>query len=50
MNLRAEEYAGDSQILDHMRIGTVEEDAYRCDLTINSLFYNINTGILEDIT
>ncbi|KAG5522033.1 hypothetical protein RHGRI_034293 [Rhododendron griersonianum] len=31
------------------RFGTPEEDAYRRDLTINSLFYNINTSV-EDFT
>ena len=50
VNLRAEEYAGDSRIPDLMRIGTAEEDAFRRDLTINSLFYNINTGAVEDLT
>jgi len=50
VNLRAEEYAGDSRIPELMRIGTAEEDAYRRDLTINSLFYNINTGEVEDMT
>lgn len=29
---------------------TPEEDAHRRDLTINSLFYNINTGKVEDFT
>ena len=33
-----------------MRIGTASEDAYRRDLTINALFYNINTGQVEDWT
>lgn len=46
VNLRKEDYA-------HSRIptvepGTPEEDASRRDLTINSLFYNINTGEIED--
>jgi len=50
VNLRAEEYAGDSRIPDLMRIGTAEEDSFRRDLTINSLFYNINTGCVEDFT
>lgn len=50
VNLRAEEYTEDSRIPDLMRIGTAEEDAYRRDLTINSLFYNINTGQVEDFT
>lgn len=50
VNLRAEEYTEDSRIPDLMRIGTAEEDAYRRDLTINSLFFNINTGQVEDFT
>lgn len=50
VNLRAEEYTEDSRIPDLMRIGTPEEDAYRRDLTINALFYNINTGAVEDMT
>lgn len=29
---------------------TPEEDAHRRDLTINALFYNINTGRIEDFT
>lgn len=31
-------------------IGTPLEDALRRDFTINSLFYNINTGEVEDFT
>ena len=31
-------------------MGTPKEDALRRDLTINSLFYNINTGLIEDFT
>ncbi len=50
VNLRAEEYTSDSRIPDLMRIGTPEEDSLRRDLTINSLFYNINEGIVEDMT
>jgi len=50
VNLRAEEYTNGSRIPDLMRIGTAAEDAYRRDLTINSLFYNINTRQVEDIT
>lgn len=50
VNLRAEEYTHDSRIPDLMRIGTASEDAYRRDLTINSLFFNINTGQVEDWT
>lgn len=50
VNLRAEEYTQDSRIPDLMRIGTAQEDAFRRDLTINALFYNINTGEVEDWT
>lgn len=50
VNLRAEEYAGDSRIPDLMRIGTAQEDAFRRDLTINALFYNINGRNVEDLT
>jgi len=50
VNLRAEEYTTDSRIPDQMRIGTAVEDAFRRDLTINALFYNINNGRVEDLT
>jgi len=51
VNLRAEEYTNsNSRIPDLMRIGTAVEDAYRRDLTINSLFYNIHTRQVEDWT
>jgi tRNA nucleotidyltransferase (CCA-adding enzyme) len=33
-----------------MTFGTAEEDSLRRDLTINALFYNINTGEVEDFT
>ncbi|XP_058087831.1 tRNA nucleotidyltransferase cca2 isoform X3 [Magnolia sinica] len=48
-NLRSETYAENSRI-PTMKFGTAEEDAYRRDLTINSLFYNINTDSVEDLT
>ena len=32
------------------QFGTPEEDAHRRDFTINSLFYNINDGVIEDFT
>jgi len=48
VNLRTETYA-DSRIPE-MKMGTPEEDAFRRDLTINSLFYNINSGKVEDFT
>ncbi|XP_073013457.1 tRNA nucleotidyltransferase cca2 [Typha latifolia] len=49
VNLRSETYADNSRI-PTMKFGTAEEDAYRRDLTINSLFYNINTNSVEDLT
>lgn len=49
VNLRSEKYTEDSRV-PTIDIGTPEEDAYRRDLTINSLFYNINQGIVEDFT
>lgn len=33
-----------------MEIGTPQEDASRRDLTINALFYNVNTNYIEDFT
>lgn len=49
VNLRTETYSHDSRIPD-VAIGTPLEDAMRRDLTINALFYNINTASLEDHT
>eukprot|EP00934_Nitzschia_sp_Nitz4_P001910 Nitzschia sp. Nitz4//scaffold213_size37731//33675//35714//NITZ4_007726-RA/size37731-processed-gene-0.15-mRNA-1//-1//CDS//3329542083//1910//frame0 len=50
VNLRTERYSSDSRIPDLMGIGTPVEDAYRRDLTINTLFYNIDTEMIEDWT
>ena len=41
VNLRSEKYTDDSRV-PIIEIGTPEEDAYRRDLTINAMFYNIN--------
>ncbi|KAK1428524.1 hypothetical protein QVD17_17359 [Tagetes erecta] len=49
VNLRSEDYCENSRI-PTMKFGTAEQDAYRRDLTINSLFYNINTCSVEDLT
>ena len=49
VNLRSEEYGEDSRV-PTIEIGTPEQDALRRDLTFNSLFYNINTGEIEDFT
>lgn len=48
VNLRSETYQ-DSRIPE-IKVGTPQEDAERRDLTINSLFYNINTNKVEDFT
>ena len=48
-NLRTETYAETSRIPE-IEVGTAEEDAYRRDLTINSLFYNLHTEEVEDFT
>lgn len=47
-NLRKESYA-ESRI-PTIEVGTAFEDSHRRDLTINSLFFNINTGDIEDLT
>ena len=49
VNLRSETYADDSRIPE-IRCGTPYEDATRRDFTINSLFYNIATREIEDLT
>ena len=46
VNLRADKYAEDSMT----KFGSPREDAFRRDFTINSLFYNVNLGIVEDWT
>jgi len=49
VNLRSERYTECSRIPE-VEIGTPLEDAERRDLTINALFYNINTRCVEDFT
>lgn len=49
VNLRSEEYATNSRIPE-IRPGTPLEDAMRRDFTINALFYNLNDGVVEDLT
>ncbi|KAG7816089.1 hypothetical protein KL928_005055 [Ogataea angusta] len=49
VNLRSEKYAEDSRIPE-IEVGTAEEDAFRRDATLNSLFYNLTTGQVEDFT
>jgi tRNA nucleotidyltransferase (CCA-adding enzyme) len=49
VNLRSEKYSENSRVPD-IDIGSPEEDAYRRDLTINTMFYNINSKQVEDFT
>ncbi|CAK7220938.1 CCA tRNA nucleotidyltransferase, mitochondrial [Sporothrix bragantina] len=49
VNLRKETYAADSRN-PQMEFGTAEEDALRRDATVNALFYNLSTGLVEDFT
>lgn len=49
VNLRSETYA-DSSRIPTMEFGTPLQDAERRDFTINSLFYNLNEGVVEDFT
>lgn len=49
VNLRSEAYIEDSRI-PLIVFGTAEEDARRRDFTINSMFFNLNTATVEDLT
>jgi len=49
VNLRSETYSDISRV-PTIEIGTPEQDALRRDLTINSMFYNINENKVEDYT
>ena len=49
VNLRKEVYIQNSRVPEISK-GTPEEDAFRRDITINCLFYNINKNIIEDFT
>lgn len=50
VNLRSEEYSTTSRIPNQVTFGTPYEDAMRRDFTVNSLFLNLNTSLLEDWT
>ncbi|KAF9195364.1 CCA tRNA nucleotidyltransferase, mitochondrial [Haplosporangium sp. Z 11] len=50
VNLRSEVYDDGSRIPSEITFGTPSEDAYRRDITINALFYNIHTHSVEDYT
>lgn len=49
VNLRLEKYTQDSRV-PIIECGTAEEDALRRDATLNALFYNLTTGVIEDLT
>lgn len=49
VNLRKETYTEDSRN-PQMEFGTAVEDALRRDATINALFYNLRTDLVEDYT
>ncbi|KAJ1949790.1 CCA tRNA nucleotidyltransferase, mitochondrial [Linderina macrospora] len=49
VNLRSETYNSNSRI-PVVEFGTPTEDAYRRDITINALFYNIHSRQVEDFT
>jgi tRNA nucleotidyltransferase (CCA-adding enzyme) len=48
--LRSETYASDSRVPSTAEFGTPTQDAFRRDLTINALFYNLKTRQVEDWT
>ncbi|KAH9106744.1 hypothetical protein LEN26_014491 [Aphanomyces euteiches] len=51
VNLRSETYTDDeAHRIPTMAFGTPLEDAQRRDFTINSLFYNLSTQSVEDLT
>lgn len=49
VNLRKETYHEDSRN-PQMEFGTPLEDALRRDATVNALFYNLHSGLVEDFT
>ena len=51
VHLRGEEtYTSDSRIPQHVSNATPYDDAVRRDFTVNSLFYNVRTQLVEDWT
>ena len=49
VNLRKETYSEDSRN-PQMEFGSPKEDALRRDATINAMFYNLQTRLVEDLT
>ncbi|KAI9597553.1 hypothetical protein BDF19DRAFT_435474 [Syncephalis fuscata] len=50
VHLRCEEYQENSRIPNNVSFGTPTQDAYRRDVTINTLFYNVHSRQVEDFT
>ncbi|KAH0472520.1 MAG: uncharacterized protein KVP18_004722 [Porospora cf. gigantea A] len=48
-NLRSERYAEGSRI-PTVEMGTLQQDADRRDFCCNAMFYNVATGLMEDLT
>jgi tRNA nucleotidyltransferase (CCA-adding enzyme) len=46
-NLRSETY--DDSRIPIMAMGTAQQDSERRDFTINAMYYNIHTGLVEDL-
>lgn len=49
-NLRAQEVYTDHSRIPEVRFGTPQEDALRRDFTVNALFYNLRSKMVEDWT
>lgn len=51
LQLRKESYGreGDRQSVA-TEVGSITEDTFRRDLTINSMYYNLGTGLVEDVS
>ena len=50
VNLRKEVYEEGSRVPKEMGFGSAKEDAFRKDATVNALFYNLDSGQIEDFT
>ncbi|GMH48895.1 hypothetical protein TL16_g00399, partial [Triparma laevis f. inornata] len=50
VNLRTDEYSDTKSRIPEIKFGSPKEDAFRRDLTINSLFYNLDSMKIEDYT
>ncbi|CAJ1928799.1 unnamed protein product [Cylindrotheca closterium] len=49
-HLRKDQYDGTSRVPTQTQLASAAEDAWRRDLTINSLFYNLHSNQIEDWT